>query len=109
VPFDEKLAERVRKLLGGQRSLEEKRMFGGLAFMVNGHMCCGVLNDDLVLRVAREEYDNAISRPYARAMDFTGRPTRGLLYVSPAGFRSARDLRTWVQRSLEFVSSLPPK
>ena len=70
-------------------------MIGGLAFMVNGHMCCGVLKDDLVLRVAREEYDNAISRPYARSMDFTGRPTRGLLNVSPAGFRSARDLRTY--------------
>jgi len=84
-------------------------MFGGLAFMVNGHMCCGVLDKDLVLRVSREEYDEAISRPYARPMDFTGRPLRGLLYVSPAGFRSARDLGTWVRRSLRFVSSLPPK
>ena len=109
MPFDEKLAGRVRTLLRGQPSLEEKRMFGGLAFMVNGHMCCGVLNNDLVLRVAREEYDKAISRPYARPMDFTGRPMRGLLYVSPAGFRSTRDLGAWVRRSLRFVSSLPPK
>ena len=109
MPFDEKLAVRVRRLLSGQRSLEEKRMFGGLAFMVNGHMCCGVLNDDLVLRVARGEYDEAISRPYARPMDFTGRPMRGLLYVSPAGFRSSRDLGAWIQRSLRFVASLPPR
>jgi hypothetical protein len=109
VPFDEKLAGRVRKLLNGQPVLEEKRMFGGLAFLVNGHMCCGVLNDDLVLRVAPEQYNEAISRPYARPMDFTGRPMRGFLYVSPAGFRSARDLRTWIQGSLQFISSLPPK
>jgi TfoX/Sxy family transcriptional regulator of competence genes len=109
VAFDEKLAERVRRLLNGERSLEEKRMFGGLAFMVNGHMCCGVLNKDLVLRVKPEDYEKAIARPHARPMDFTGRPMRGLLYVSPAGLRSARDLGAWVQRSLRFVSSLPPK
>jgi len=109
VPFDEKLAARVRKLLSSERSLEEKRMFAGVAFMVNGHMCCGVLNNDLVLRVARQEYDEAISRPCARPMDFAGRPMRGLLYVSPAGFRSSRDLGAWVRRSLRFVSSLPPK
>jgi TfoX/Sxy family transcriptional regulator of competence genes len=109
MPFDEKLAGRVRRLLDSQRSVEEKRMFGGLAFMVNGHMCCGVLNQDLVVRVAREEHDEAMSRPHVRPMDFTGRPMRGLLYVSPAGFRSARDLGAWVRRSLRFVSSLPPK
>jgi len=107
--FDEKLAERVRRLLNGERSLEEKRMFGGLAFMVNGHMCCGVLNKDLVLRVEPEDYEEAIARPHARPMDFTGRPMRGFLYVSPAGLRSARDLAAWVQRGLRFVSSLPPK
>jgi TfoX/Sxy family transcriptional regulator of competence genes len=109
VAFDEKLAERVRRLLNGERSLEEKRMFGGLAFMVNGHMCCGVLNKDLVFRVKPEDYEKAIARPHARPMDFTGRPMRGLLYVSPAGLRSARDLGAWVQRSLRFVPSLPPK
>ncbi len=109
MPFDAKLAERVRKLLNGQRSLEEKRMFGGLAFLVNGHMCCGVLNSDLVLRVGQKEYERAILRPYVRPMDFTGRPMRGLIYVGPAGFQSARDLGAWVRRSLRFVSSLPPK
>lgn len=109
MPIDEKLAARIRKLLNGQPSVEEKRMFGGLAFLVNGHMCCGVLNKDLVLRLAREEYNEAISRAHARPMDFTGRPMRGFVYVSPAGCRSARDLRAWVGGSLRFVASLPPK
>lgn len=84
-------------------------MFGGLAFMVNGHMCCGVLKRDLVLRVGPEEYEELISRPHARPMDFTGRSMRGLLYVGPAGSRSARDLRAWIERSLQFVASLAPK
>jgi len=84
-------------------------MFGGLAFMVNGHMCCGVLNKDLVLRVKPEDYERAIARPHARPMDFTGRPMRGFLYVSPAGLQSARDLGAWIRRGLQFVSSLPPK
>jgi len=109
VPFDEKLARRIRNLLKGWQSVEEKRMFGGLAFMVNGHMCCGVLNNDLVLRLGQEEYEEAISHTHARPMDFTGRPLRGLLYVSPAGLRSAHSLRAWVGRSLRFVSTLPPK
>ncbi len=63
--FDEKLAERVRRLLNGERSLKEKRMFGGLAFIVNGHMCCGVLNKDLVLRVKPEDYEKTLARPHA--------------------------------------------
>jgi TfoX/Sxy family transcriptional regulator of competence genes len=109
VPIDEKVAQRIRNLLKGRHSVEEKRMFGGVAFMVNGHMCCGVLKNELVLRVGREEYEEAISHPHTRPMDFTGRPMRGLLYVSPPGFRSARSLRAWVRRSLQFVSTLPRK
>ncbi|MBS1867801.1 MAG: TfoX/Sxy family protein [Acidobacteria bacterium] len=107
--FDVKLAERVRKLVAGAHRFDEKRMFGGLAFMVNGHMCCGVLKDDLVLRVGPQEHEKLKHHPHARPMDFTGRPLRGFLYVGPAGLRSARDLRVWVQRSLQFVDSLPPK
>ncbi len=84
-------------------------MFGGLAFLVNGHMCCGVLKKDLVLRVKPEDYEREVARAHARPMDFTGRPMRGLIYVRPAGVRSARDLRTWISRGLECVSSMPSK
>ncbi len=107
--FDQKLAKRVRTFLQGERSLEEKRMFGGLAFLVNGNMCCGVLKKDLVLRIGGREYEKAISRPHTRPMDFTGRVMRGLLYVSPAGLRSSRQLGAWIRKSLRFVSTLPPK
>jgi len=84
-------------------------MFGGLAFMINGHMCCGIVNRDLVLGVGRDEYEELLSLPHARQMDFTGRSMRGFLYVSPAGVRSARELRAWIGRSLRFIASLPAK
>ena len=107
--FDEQLAERVRGVLRKERSLKEKRMFGGLTFMVNGHMCCGVLKEDLVLRLGREEYEKAVAQPHTRPMDFTGRSMPGFLYVSPAGLRTARQLGAWINKGLRFVSTLPPK
>jgi TfoX/Sxy family transcriptional regulator of competence genes len=107
--IDESLAERVRTLLRGSYELKEKRMFGGLAFMVNGHMCCGVVGKDFVVRTGPEQYDEAISQPHARPMDFTRRPMRGFVYVAPEGYRSSRDLRAWIQRCLNFVLSQPPK
>ena len=107
--FDERLAERVRKVLRTQRSLEEKRMFGGLTFMVNGHLCCGVLKKDLVLRLGPEDYAKAVAHPNARPMDFTGRSLRGLLYVSQTGVRTSRQLEVWVRKSVEFVLTLPEK
>lgn len=107
--FDEKLAARVRKLLNRGYSVEEKRMFGGLTFMVNGHMCCGVLKKDLVLRLAPQDYERALSHLNVRPMDFTGRSLRGLVYVDPVAVRATRDLKKWIQRSMRFVSTLPPK
>ena len=84
-------------------------MFGGLAFMVNGHMCCGIVGADLVVRVGADKCSEALSQPHARPMDFTGRPMRGFVYVGPPGYRSNVELRTWIQRGLRFVLSLPPK
>jgi len=109
MPFDEALGERVRTLLRGTHSLKEKRIFRGLAFMVNGHMCCGIVDKNLVVRTGPEQYEAAISKPHARPMDFTGRSMRGFVYVDPEGYRSTRDLKAWIQRGLHFVRSLPPK
>jgi len=109
MPFDESLAKRVSSLLSGEHSLKEKRMFGGLAFMVNGHMCCGIVSEDLVVRVGADAYSAALSRPHARPMDFTGRPMRGFVYVGPRGYHSASMLSSWIHRGLRFVLSLPPK
>jgi hypothetical protein len=84
-------------------------MFGGLAFMVNGHMCCGIVGEELVVRVGADAHERSISRPHARAMDFTGRPMKGLVYVGPGGYRTKATLKTWIKRGLTFVNSLPAK
>jgi TfoX/Sxy family transcriptional regulator of competence genes len=107
--FDEEVAARVRKALAGTRDVVEKRMFGGVAFMVRGNMCCGVIGDRLMLRVGPKGYETALSRPHAKAMDFTGRPMKGMVYVEPAGFASPRDLKKWIDRAMEFSFSLPAK
>lgn len=107
--FDEKLAERVRRVLVGQRGLVEKRMFGGLAFMVHGNMCCGVLRDDLVVRVGPKAHAAELGRPHARLMDFTHRPMKGYLYVGPKGVSTAASLRSRLKPALSFVATLPRK
>jgi hypothetical protein len=84
-------------------------MFGGLAFMINGHMCVGLIGDDLMVRVGPEGYAEALAHPHTRPMDFTGRPMKGYVYVAPMGYQADDDLRAWVGRGLTFVSRLPPK
>jgi hypothetical protein len=96
VAYDEKLAGRVRALLGGKRGVTEKKMFGGIAFLLRGKMCCGVLNSDLVARVGAENYATAVKRRHARPMNFTGRSIKGFVYVGPGGTRTTRDLQRWL-------------
>ena len=107
--YSEALAERARRTLGQQTKFTERKMFGGLAFMVNGHMCCGIIKDELMVRVGPEGYENALAQPHAREMDFTGRPMRGLIYVGTAGVETDAGLEQWVTRGLAFVNSLPLK
>lgn len=107
--FDEKLAERVREVLAGKPGLREQRMFGGLSFLINDHMCCGLVGEDLVVRVGPEAYEEALTEPYARKMDFTHRPLRGFVYVAPGGTESDEGLRDWVERGVAYAGSLPPK
>ena len=84
-------------------------MFGGLAFMVNGHMCCGIVGKDFVLRTGPDQYEEALSQRHARPMDFTGRAMRGFVYVDPKGLRSTHELKAWIQRGLDFVLPQSPK
>lgn len=107
--FDENVAQRVRDVLSEDCAAVERRMFGGLAFMVNSHMCCGIVGEDLVVRIGPKEYEKTLSQSYVRAMDFTGQPMKGFVYVSPPGYRSKANLRKWIRRGLRFVSSLPVK
>jgi len=89
--------------------VEPKKMFGGLVFMVNGHMCCGVIKDEIMVRVGPKRYEDALNKPYARKMDFTGKPFKGSVYVGCDGFESDEDLLMWVEMGLHFVLSMPPK
>ncbi len=107
--FDEGIAERLREVLAEMPEVFERKMFGGIAFMVYGHMSCGVIGDILMVRVGPEQYPEALQRPHAREMDFTGKPLNGFVYVDPPGFESDEDLASWVGMSLGFVTTLPPK
>ena len=105
--YDEELAGRVRAALAAQPDVEETKMFGGLSFMLAGQMCCGVLKDDLVVRVGTDGFDQLLKQPHVRAFDFTGRPSTGMVYVAGPGLTSDQALDTWVQRAVDYVTSHP--
>jgi TfoX/Sxy family transcriptional regulator of competence genes len=101
--FNEILAERVRQMLASNHlPVEEKKMMGGLTFMVNGKMCLGILKDDLMARIAPEAFDSALSKKGCRPMDFTGKPMKGFIFINPEGTRSDKELEYWVKLALEF-------
>ena len=107
--YDEGLAERIREILTDEAGLSEKRMFGGLAFLLHGNMCVGVVKDELMVRAGPQAYDELVRRAHARAMDFTGKPMKGFLFVGSESLESDRDLERWVKRGVAFARSLPRK
>lgn len=107
--YDQQTAERVRRTLTGRPGVVEKRMVGGLSFMVDGHMCCGVTSTALMVRIGSDAYERELARPYVRPMEFAGRPLAGYVCVDPEGFPTDAALATWVQRGIDFVSTLPAK
>jgi TfoX/Sxy family transcriptional regulator of competence genes len=107
--YDEGVAERVRELLFDRNDVVEKKMFGGLAFMVRGNMCVGIIGDRLMARVGADNYAEMLKLPHTREMDFTGKALKGFVYVSPEGFDDDDALEDWVKRCLRFVNSLPAK
>jgi len=109
MPHDERLAGRVRELLADQTPLVERKMFGGVAFLVRGHMCCGVVGETLMVRVGPDRHQEALARRHDRPMDFTGRPLRGFVFVDPEGLRARRDLKRSVDPGVLFVRTLPEK
>lgn len=109
MPYDEGLAERLRDAYSMTDGVTERKLFGGIVFLVNGNMSCGVVKNTLMVRVGTELYEEALGRPHAREMDFTGRSMKGFVYVEPEGFESDEDLDDWVQLSCRFVSTLPAR
>src|SRR5687767_11536456 len=107
--YDEGLAERIRLALDEQAGVSEKRMFGGVAFLVKGHMSVGIVQDKLMVRVGPESYERVLRERHARRMDFTGRPMKGFVYILPAGYETDDDLHRWVNVGVSYVASLPEK
>ena len=106
--YDELCADRLRQVIAQQPGFVEKKMFGGIAFLLNGNMCCGVHKDHLVLRLGPEQGETALEQPHVKAFDITGRPMKGWVMVAPDGYRND-DLIAWVSKAVNFVSSLPIK
>jgi len=106
--YDEELADRVREALPGDGLHDERKMFGGLAFLLNGHMVCGVVNDTVMLRLGPDAADRALTRTHVREMDFTGRPMQGMVFVDPPRLQGGA-LQRWVEEATKFVRELPPK
>ncbi len=107
--YDENLAERVLGVLGGKPDLTQRKMFGGLAFMLRGNLACGVMKSDLMVRVPKDDYEAMLTRPHVREMDFTGRPMRGWVVVGPKATNDDKTLREWVETGAAYALSLPPK
>jgi len=108
--FDQGLAERIRGVLQGhQVSFAEIRMFGGLAFMVRGHMTVGIMKDDLMVRIGPDSHAQTLAEPHVRKMEFTGRPMKGIVLISAEGTDREADLERWIERALAFTASLPAK
>ena len=107
--YEEGLGERIREAMRDRTDVVEKKMFGGLCFMVSGNMACGIVEDTLMARVGPDQYDDCLAIEHAREMDFTGRSLKGMIYVSPEGIESDEQLAGWVGHCLKFVGSLPAK
>jgi TfoX/Sxy family transcriptional regulator of competence genes len=107
--YDEGLAERIRGVIDGRSGVSEKKMFGGVAFLVHGNMFVGIVKDELMVRVGPEAHPAALKRPHVRPMDFTGKPMAGYVFVSPAGLDEDAELERWIDLGARFVATLPRK
>lgn len=107
--YDQQLAERIRQYFSQRGNIVEKNMFGGLAFMLDGHMCVGTTDHRLMARVGPKHYEKALQEMYTTIMDFTGKPLKGFVYVEPEAITTDSALYKWIRHCEKFVQSLPPK
>ena len=110
MPYNEELAERVRKLLIRRKNFSERKMFGGICFMLGGNMCCGVTKKNLMLRLGKQKAEKALKEePFTKEMNFTGKSIKSMIYVEKGGYQEEDDLKGWVKKAASFASSLPVK
>ena len=107
--FSENLAERIRRRLARRKNVKEKKMFGGVGFLLNGNMLVGVWKDSLIVRLGPDDGDEALKETHVREFDITGRPMKGWVLVEPEGIEGDDDLSGWIQRAMKFVGKLPAK
>src|ERR1044071_10123875 len=107
--FDEKLAERVRKEIKSQKGVSEKKMFGGLSFLINGNMSIGVHGSELIVRIAPEQTDEALKQPGVRIFDMSGRPMKGWLLAGGEATSDSKSFQKWIRTGVNYASSLPKK
>jgi TfoX/Sxy family transcriptional regulator of competence genes len=107
--YSQSLADRMRRILGRQRGIIEKKMFGGVGLLLNGNMCVGVWKTSLIVRIEPERASDALQQPHAREFDVTGRPMKGWLLIEAEGVDDDAQLATWIQQAVEFVRTLPAK
>jgi TfoX/Sxy family transcriptional regulator of competence genes len=107
--FSEALAERIRQRLSRRKNIVERKMFGGVGFLLNGNLLVGVWKDSLIVRLGFDNYDDALREPHVREFDITGRAMMGWVLIEPAGVESDDQLAGWIERALKFVKALPAK
>src|SRR5262245_45528513 len=109
MPFDETLAQRIRQRLARRKNIEEKRMFGGVAFLLNGNLLVGVWKQSLVVRLGEDEGEDALLEPHVKAFDITGKPMKNWVLVEPEGIANDDQLSGWIERAVKFVRTLAAK
>ena len=107
--FSETLAERIRQRLARRKNVEERKMFGGIGFLLNGNLLVGVWKESLVVRLGEEEGEEALKEPHVREFDITGRPMRNWVLVGPEGVEDDEQLSAWIRRAVKFVGALPAR
>jgi hypothetical protein len=107
--YDKGLAQRVRELLAEEQGFTEKKMFGGVGFLLHGNMACGIINDELIVRVGLPEYETSLALQHTRRFDITGRALKGWIMVAADGCEADDDLSGWVWKGVHFALTLPPK
>ena len=109
MPYDEGIAEVVRQQLQDKVGYSEKKMFGGLCFLINGNMAGGIVDNRVMVRIGKDAYEDALLQEYVTEMDFNGRPMRGMIYIDEEGSQKEKIINEWIAMGYEFANSLPPK
>ncbi len=107
--YNDELAKRIRAHLKSRKDTIEKSLFGGIGFLVNGNMACGIHKQDLIVRLSETDFENALKQPHVRIFDMTGRPMKGWILVSAGGYASEKSLHSWLDKGIAFARSLPAK